>query len=303
MRSIIITSILLALIPLTTHAVSLAPSVLEIQTKRGSVVEQTISVINTKGMEQTYFLGVLKFTPSADGGSPQFISSEVDHSGLPQWIQLPFTEFRVAANSKASVPFAIAVPTDVASGGYYAAITVSQAPSDVVADNGAVIEAKVASLILLTVEGDTVEKLELLDFSAVGANVRSSLSGSYVYRLQNQGNVHVMPTGTVNLTDVFGRKVMSLDANPELGRVLPSSTRSYRVEGASTHGFFQTVREQMAALAVGPMTAQLELTYGTSGETIFAQQTVWYFPWQLILSVIVLLMILKRLFTRKQRDR
>lgn len=295
---IFISSILLALIPLTTHAVALAPSVLEISASRGAVVSREIRVINATGMEQSYFLGVLKFAPSEDGGSPQFISYEVDHSGLPDWIVLPFTEFRVPANAKASVPFEIAVPNDVASGGYYAAITVSQAPSDVVADNGAIIEAKTAALLLFTVEGETVEKVELLDFVMDGSLLRSSLGATFAFRLQNQGNVHVLPAGTVKVTDVLGREVLRMDANPEQGRVLPASTRRFEVTGVQADGLMDVLKSQMQTLAIGPISAQLDLTYGAGEQKIHSELTFWYIPWQLILTVVAFVGIFWKLLTR-----
>ncbi|MEK7614880.1 MAG: hypothetical protein AAB431_00665 [Patescibacteria group bacterium] len=298
--SIIISFLLLALIPHSVRAISLAPAVLEMTATRGSVVQQTISVINTKGTEQTYFVGIMKFKPSVEGESPVFISPQEDQTELPQWIRLPFTEFRVAANTKAEVPFEVAVPLDVKSGGYYAALTVSQAPGEVVADNGAIIEAKVAVLLLLTVEGETEEKLALLDFHSDKSDLTSQLGGVFTYRLQNQGNVHVTPKGTLKLTDLFGRTLIESDANPELGRVLPGSTRAYELGIETQKDFFWIVKDQIGFFAIGPIKATLDLSYGEEGQQIYSSFSFWHFPWQLLVTIGVPLIVLLGLFHLKK---
>lgn len=288
----------LALIPASAFAASLSPSVMELSAQRGEVVEQTLTVINTRAIEQTYFLGVMKFEPQEEGGSPAFIPYEEDHTGLPEWIALPFTEFRVPPQAKGDVPFRIAVPNDVKAGGYYAAMTVSQAPSDLVESNGAIVEAKTAALILLTVEGDTTEKLELLDF--VGpTGMESSLSHTVTYRVQNQGNVHVMPKGTIELRDLLGRVLKVFDANPEQGRILPGSTRSYQVGEQNQEGFFETLKTQMRTFAIGPIEVKLTLTYGVSEQSINTEMSFWYVPWQLLVSALIVLVICLKLFTRR----
>jgi hypothetical protein len=295
MKYVFASLIVLALIPVSVFAASLAPSVMEISAQRGQTVERTLTVINTSAIEQMYFLGVMKFEPQEEGGSPSFIPYIQDHSGLPEWIVFPFSEFRVPANAKGEVPFQIVVPNDVKSGGYYAAITVSQAPSDLVENNGAIVEAKTAALLLVRVEGETREKLELLDFAEAG-----KLTGPYTFRLQNQGNVHVTPVGKIDVVDVFGRMVVSLDANPEQGRVLPASTRRYEAGRQSANGFLNVLKEQMQMFAIGPMTAQLQLTYGMENTRIVTKSSFWYFPWQLILSAAVLFVLLSRFFAKRK---
>jgi len=297
---------LIVMTPHTARALSITPSVIEISAARGTVIQKKVSVINTKGMEQTYFVGILKFKASEEGESPVFIPANEDQTGLPQWIQLSFTEFRLAANTKADVPFEIAIPQDVNSGGYYAALTVSQAPGDVVAENGVLIEAKVASLILLTVEGETTEKLAVLDFTSKTAeinSIRSSITDSYTFRLQNQGNVHVTPVGLVQVKDVFGRTVASHDANPEKVRILPGSTRSFDVLTTKTNRFWRNVSEQMRLFAFGPMTAQLSIVYGSSNTSIEQSFSYWYIPWQLLTvigGVLIVLIGIWQLLHRKK---
>lgn len=289
-----------ALIPTLTHAVALSPSVMEISAKRGETVEQTLTVINTKAVEQTYYLGILKFESQENGESPKFIPFETDHSGLPEWIALPFSEFRVPANSKGEVPFEIVVPADIAAGGYYAALTVSQAPSDLVESNGALVEAKTAMLILLTVEGTTAEHLAILDFTGPDSKYRSDFAGIYKFRLQNQGNVHLEPVGTIRLEDFFGRTLIEMDANPTHAKVLPGSTREFDVSIQKTAGFVETLKKQMKFFTIGPITVDFQATYGSSG-MIYAEKKFIYVPWQLLTGLLALLLIIGKIFTRSKK--
>lgn len=303
-RLLILGSVLLALIPVMTQAASLSPAVLELRAQRGEVLEETITVINTRATEQTYFLGIMQFEAQEDGESPLFIPYSGDLKGLPaedlvDWIVLPFSEFRIPANSKGDVPLKITIPADVLSGGYYAAITVSQSPSELVADNGAVVEAKTAALVLLTVEGETKEHLELLDFSSP-TSVKSTLSGTYSFRLQNQGNVHVSPKGDLILRDVFGRELIRKPANELNGRILPSSTRTYEIVLENSNGLMDMLKSQMLLFAIGPISAELNLTYGSTDQAITAATPFWYFPWQLLICVVILLGLFSLLLKKRK---
>lgn len=296
MKRLFFISIILALIPVATNAASLTPGVMEMTAARAEVIKQTLTVINAKAIDQTYFLGVMKFEPSDEGGIPKFIPFEEDHTGLPEWIQFPFSEFIVKANSKQDVKFNISIPADAISGGYYAAVTVSEAPSDLVADNGAIVEAKTAALVLLTVAGETEEKLALLDFKT-SVGVKSNVEGPFEYRVQNQGNVHTRPSGDVLIKDIFGRTVAIFDANSTFGRVLPNSTRQFVVGPTETESnLYEVLKHQMRIFAIGPMTAELLLTYGNSGNVISSQIGFWYLPWQIMLTDVVLIVLIILLY-------
>lgn len=297
MNKIFLTICAVALV-FTTHsaeAASLAPTLVDLQASRGEVVDQVVRVINTEAAEQVYYLGTLKFQSSGDGATPMFIAYDKDHRGLPEWISFPVNEIHVPARSSVDVPFKIAVPNDAASGSYYGAVTISSAPSDVVASNGAIIEAKTAELILLTVKGETRVNAALLDFTSdqfatadsSGFAIQSSFDGRYTYRVQNQGNVHVQPTGFLEFRDVFGRVIFSVDANPQAGRILPGTTRTFDV----------TIQDSHPAFAVGPIHAILTLNYA-DGLTLTAANRFWFVTWQPMVVAGVVLLILVWLAAR-----
>lgn len=288
----------LILIAHPVDAASLSPSVIEIDAKRGENISQNFSIINTSAAEQSYYLDIMKFEAQEDTGSPKFIQYKDDHKGLAEWISFNSRTVSVPANSRAEIPYKINVPQFAEAGGQYAAITVSLTPSDVVATNGAIIDAKTAMLIIMTVEGETVKKAGLLDFTSNLGEINFRIDGKFDVRLQNQGNVHLTPTGTVNIKDFFGRTLLTRDINLSKGRVLPNSTRKYSVDFSEGQygGLLTTIKHQLKNFAVGPVSVVLELDYGSDTQIIDEIKMI-YLPWQLL--IIVLLVVVWGLIINK----
>lgn len=274
----------------SVQAFSLAPASIELAGVRGETVEGTMRLINESAAEQTVYLSAVKTASRGDSAAPTFFPYDEDHSGLPEWLGYP-SSVVLPANAYTDITFSVAIPSDVASGGYYGALLVSEAPAPIVATNGAVIQANVAELLLLTVEGETHVSAPLLDFVRNGSGFVTNVSGvAYAWRAQNQGNVHVAPTGVVRATDVFGRVIQERDANPDHGRILPGVTRTFSGSfGDSPKGFFDHLSVQVQEMAVGPVEVTLDVVAGDS--TLAQTFTVWVFPWQALLVAFLLCLV------------
>jgi len=300
---ILFSSLALLLIPFSMEAATISPATLDLQASKGETVSSTFTVINTSASEQKYYLDTLGFQPRDESGVPQFLDKDKS-SAFTKWIQFSNDQVTVPARSKVEVPFQILVPSDVGAGNQEVAITVSSAPSDVVATNGAIIEAKTAMLVFLTIKGDTIKQAGLLDFvDAIRQQVRSELVGTFSYRIQNQGNVYAIPVGTIQMKDLFGRILQKADANSSGGRILPNSTRKFEVSvGTKQNGFIDQIKNQMQMIAVGPITSELSIDLGDGFKAIHAQTTFWYIPYQLIGTILIaflLLLLLYKSFSKK----
>ena len=295
-------AVVLLWMPFRALAFAIAPATLDLSGKRGETIEDSIAVINNGSAEQTYDLGTLKFVPG-DASTPSFIPFETDHSGLPEWIAFPVKTVTIPANTKVDVPFTVTIPQDVPSGTVYSAITVSTGSSNTVASNGTTIAAKMASLLFVTVEGETVERLSLLDLSSSNeADGPFELSRQFAFRVQNQGNVASVPTGTITLTDSLGHIVASQSINEEGGRVLPMTTRSFSGSiGPNPNGFVETVRSQLTNFVAGPVSATLTISTGT--QTLTKSFSYWVIPLHLILTAAMAVAILLALWKLLSRGR
>lgn len=302
--SLLATIVTAFLIPASVFAFALSPSSLELTAKRGETIVSSITILNTQEVDTEYYIGLIGFRSKDDTGTPEFYTTETGSNELANWILFENDSFVVPALSASEVPFKVIVPDDVASQSYFAAITISPAPADVVASNGAIIEAKTASLVFLTVEGETQEQLVLLDFVSTDNSIDLPFR-TYTYRLQNQGNVHVTPTGSIKLTGVLGQTISTIEANSTEGRVLPGSTRTFEIiqENPLT-SWYETVAFQLSHLAFGPVTATLDLSYAKEG-TIQSSISFWLFPWQFmvtLLGLLIALMILYQFLRRKRHN-
>lgn len=285
--------ITLVLSPSSAQAFSVAPGILDLSTEKGEVLETSLSLINTADAPKTIYLSKQKFEANPESGAPKFIPYEEDHSGLVDWLQLPADRITVEARTKVEVPITLAIPDDIPAGGYYGSVIFSEAPYDIVATNGATISAKTAVLLLLTIEGEINQQVALLDLTSPQAGSWLSLpAGQFAYRLQNQGNVHVQPQGTLTLKGLSGRTISVANANPANGRVLPNTTRTYQGEFGPVvpDGFVDTLQTQWQNFALGPVKAFLDLQAGS--QTIQAELSFWVIPWQLLLSVLIVLILL-----------
>lgn len=299
---ILFSSVALLLIPFSMNAATVSPATLDLQASKGETISSTFTVINTSAAEQKYFLDTLGFKPHDESGTPQFLEKDKS-SAFTKWIQFSSEQITVPARSKVDVPFEIIVPSDVAAGNQEVAITISSAPSDIVATNGAIIEAKTALLVFLTIKGETIKQAALLDFiDSVGSNARSELSGNFSYRIQNQGNVYAIPVGTIQFKDLFGRVLLKMDANEMKGRILPGSTRKFEVRvDVKQNGLLDQIKNQMQTFAIGPITSELSIELGDGFEPIYAQTTFWYVPYQMIGAILfdlLCLFLLYHLFSK-----
>jgi hypothetical protein len=281
LRILLISSVLL-LLPQWMQAAAVSPATLDLVGNRGEVTNAVFTVINTLATEQRYFLNTLSFTAKDISGEPQFSQTKTGDT-LSKWMKLPSEQISVPARSKLEIPFSIQVPADALAESYQTAITVSGAPSEIVATNGAVVEAKTAILVFFTVSGDSQKKVALLDFLSSAKGFLSNLNQSFTFRLQNQGIVYAIPSGTIEIRDVFGRQVGQLEVNKEKSRVLPNTTRSFiAVLNDTPKNLMEQIGDQMKLFTMGPMTAKLHLDFGEGFEKIQATTSFWYIPYQLI---------------------
>lgn len=275
----------------SAQAVAIAPAVIELEGERGQVLSFEIAVGNVADETETYYLSTLKFDAANETGSPNFIPYAVDHSGLAEWIRIPESQISIPPDNISTLIINLAIPADVPSGGYYAAIVASRSPDLI--DANVMVQAQTAALVLLTITGESIEQAALLDFS--GPGLVNRLPVDFEYRIQNQGNVHLKPTGSIRVYDLFGSEVASLNANQDGGRVLPSSTRAYQASWVQSEsvgsGFWNELTNEWQNFGLGRYSAELELEY-TSGQILKAQTVFWIIPWRLIIVAILIMLIL-----------
>lgn len=181
---------------------------------------------------------------------------------------LPVVQVAPGEAKRIDVP--IAVPAGTQAGGYFGAIRF--VPS-VLGGGGQVnMSASIASLVLLSVPGNTVETLELTDFSVLQGTQPGSLfrTGDDIHaliRFQNKGNVQTGPFGKVSV--LRGDQVLfEVDLNNKKPRdmILPDSARRWNIPLKNIDGF-------------GRYTVRATFTYGQQSKTIETETVFWVISW------------------------
>lgn len=176
---------------------------------------------------------------------------------------------QVAPGEAKRIDVPIAVPAGTQAGGYFGAIRF--VPSILGGGGQVNMSASVASLVLLSVPGNTVETLELTDFSVLQGTQPGSLfrTGDIhaLIRFQNKGNVQTGPFGKVSV--LRGDQVLfEVDLNNKKPRdmILPDSARRWNIPLKNIDGF-------------GRYTVRATFTYGQQSKTIETETVFWVISW------------------------
>lgn len=283
----------------TVEAVSISPPILELSVEPGQVVETKVKLINETAEPITQFASTANFSAKDETGTPDF-ASENERIGLVTWLEVGAGPYTVQPGERLNVPVTITIPSDAPPGGHYAGIFFSAQAPDVAGQAGQVaITSKIATLLLVRVSGVIREAASVVQFSAgEGTGVFSRLPIDFSLRVQNSGNVHVRPTGTVTIRNLLGGTSATLLVNEGQGAVLPTSVRRFlirweKVPSAEVRGnFFEEIGAEWRNFAVGPYTAQVDLSYGASGDKrLSSDYRFWVLPWRVLLVGLLFLVL------------
>jgi len=225
------------------------------------------------------------FIAKGEDGTPALILNDNQYApthSLKRFM-LPLGSFTVPASKAKAVKVTIVVPPTAQPGGYFGALRFAPASP---ADGGQVnLNASVASLMLLTVQGPMTEKLNVTDYSVQqngksGTYFQNPNNLAFSFRFEDKGSVQEAPFGNISVKN--GDKVVySHEFNSESPRevVLPDSARRWTIPLKNIGAF-------------GYYTVEGTLTYGSKNETVNITQSFWVIPFAVIIGGIVGLLIL-----------
>jgi len=307
MKKYILALLFLILFPLAqVQALTVAPARIELAADPGGSVTDKFTAINEQPVPQTYYLSLENFTSQGEGGTPAFVA---DKQGLASWIQVPET-IVIEAGKEVQIPFNVVIPAGTDNGGYFAAIFLNTTPPSADGQNQVSVGAKVGVLIFLRVGNNIKEEAGIIEFkTTTGKTFLNSLPVSFYHRFRNSGGDRIKPQGEIRITNLFGSKVINIDANPQQGNVLPNSIRKYEVkwgvDDTNSKSFWNIAKYQWSHFACGRYNVNLVLTYGAANNAATSQMNLWIIPWQLLTLIIggalVLFIIIRFLIKRYNR--
>ncbi len=271
------------------QAFSISPPLIELTADPGQTVKASIKFTNVSGDELLIKTQVNDFGAKNETGEPNIIFEDVENGAysLRQWVASP-TPFKIKAHESKTVDFPITVPQQAEPGGHYAVIRFTGASPEL-EESGVALTASIGTLVLLQVSGDIQENAAVAEFFSAKATPSGTAGAqsmfetgpiAFVERLQNTGNVHLKPTGTIEVSSMFGRSIATLrvngdptDPNNDPKSILPNSIRRFE----------QTLDKKWM---FGRYTATVKVSYGQSQKPLEQTISFWVIPYKLILVVL-----------------
>lgn len=256
----------------------LDPAKMEFALEPGETAERTIYITSRVPEETLFGIEVEDFVGSKNPETPLILlgkdSIEKSPYSFRDNIVVPDETFSLKLGEKAAVPIKIQIPKDAAPGGYYASVIVTNKPEkDKIGNAGARTVSRVGSLLFIRVKGQVKEDGRLEGFRISGPSDRwlfSQAPKAFEILFANDSNVHLVPRGNIDITNIFGRKIEGVKIDPFF--TLPNSLRSREILWSGN-----------ALLGRYKATIYLERGYDNLSDT--KEVVFWVIPWKFIVTV------------------
>jgi hypothetical protein len=263
----------------------------------GQTLIEKVKVTNDSDTAKQLFVYLRDFKAEGETGAAKLIVPGSEKGNyLSSWIDASTEGYDFLPRQEREISFKINVPADTGPGGYYGAIifgTEVSRPKVGGEDKGAAMATaqQVGCLILLQIKGDVTEEASIREFSTNKYFYSTPFKVDFIARIENLGNVHIKPHGTIDIKNMLGKEVGQIRLNDSGANVLPKSIRRFEDSWEDKLGF-------------GLYTASMGLTFGTSAsqggqgmQSMFAEKTFWILPWKIILPVVIGLGLIIFLFS------
>lgn len=236
--------------------VSISPLKFEYTVEANKGQSGKVKVTNDTDSALTLYTSKEDFIAGDESGTPTFVKAKdktTDEFALSNWISLSEDHFTLAKGESKEVSFTVTIPKNAEPGGHYGAIFFAPAPKD---GSKVSVVQRIGALILINVPG-SVEVNGTMSGFLVGTKKDNTFTEesefnsfpvTFETRFQNAGNVHIKPTGKIEIYDEAGKLITNvgrealytpqgayigdiltdyIPVNDGLGNVLPKSIRKF----------------------------------------------------------------------------
>jgi hypothetical protein len=271
---------------------TITPPLIKVNMNPGERWTSSVKVVNNSTQPTTVYAQTQDFKSGENGGvvfipNPEAELAEQNYL-LSQWIKIDSGSIEIPAQQSVEIPFSIEVPPDAGPGGRYAAILTGTRPGDTTQGTAIRVSSLLASLIMLNIRGDVVERGQIREFSTEKSFYRNP-KVKFTVRFENTGNIHLQPQGEIVVYDMYGEEQEKITVNhsTELGNVLPDSTRPWQFKWKAKGGWTR----------MGRYTANLVIGYGnnsrkTDNRTVYFWVVDFNFLGKILGGIIIMLLLL-----------
>ncbi len=255
------------------QGLEISPPLLDIKADPGETVKTKIRVRNVTKEPLVVKAQFEDFVASGEDGQPKILLNPDEQSpySIKDWLSAP-DSITLQPQQRASINVTIVVPSDASPGGHYGVVRFTGTPPEL-EGTGVSLSASVGTLVLVNISGDIKEsaKVEELFLSKDGKRGSFFEYGPLLQtlRINNDGNIHLQPKGTIQVTNMFGKTVYLGQINADSRNVLPGSIRKFE----------QTLDQK---LMFGRYKLKADVVYGSNSQITSASTTFWVIPYKLI---------------------
>ncbi len=265
--------------PQAGQGLEISPPLIEQRVDPGQSLSLTIRLRNVTQSTLVARARVDDFVAAGEDGLPQLLvdeNAEPSPYSFKEWVG-PLDQLTLVGGEAKTLDIALNVPATASPGGHYGVIRFTATPPEL-EDTGVSLSASIGTLVLLNVSGPVTEQLTFADFFASRGGKRGSFFEyppiTFTERFENSGNVHVKPSGSLRITNIFGQEIASLPINnvERGGNVLPASIRKFEqsLEGKTM---------------IGRYSATASVTYGDDNKTLTRSLSFWVLPYRLLAAI------------------
>lgn len=286
-----------------SSGLSISPTLSEFTLKPSQADTLNITLKNITKNKITAQASIYDFTSDNNTGSPKILgeSKGDDPHSISKFIN-NLADVPLNVGEQKKVTLSVQAPSNVVPGAYYGIVRYKAVPAgeNAPAPGDVSLSASVGTIVLISVPGSVKEQVQLTGLHVYKGDSDGTLFFSKPDKigveLKNLGNSFVKPFGTIEVTDMAGKKVYSYQLNSTNPRasILPDSSRIFKDALKNVSG-------------PGRYTVTASVSYGTGSQVLTLKKTFWYIPLWLagvIIAILALLVILALLaYRRYSRDK
>ncbi len=259
----------------------LVPGKVEIFGNPGEEITKKITITNRTNRLVNYSVKVEDFIGSRSEDTPVILLGD-DKSpySFKDNIIPDSRNFSLKFGQQITIPVTVKIPDNQQPGGFYSSVIIASQPTDTGGiAGGARLVSRIGCLFFIRVNGPVKEEGNIEDFT-VKEKKSSLMSGgpmTFEILFNNSGSIHLVPYGTISITNLLGKKVAELPVDGYFS--LPNSLR------------YREVRWERDTL-FGRYKATLSLNRGYGNLSDEKIVTFWSIPWGYVFIIIGFMSIL-----------
>lgn len=274
----------------------ISPALVELNGQKGKTYTIKVRVHNVTKGTLTYVATTNDFTAKDETGTPKIVldTKMPETASVTGWVW-PIAPFTLKPQEIKQIDVTVTIPNNAEPGGHYGLVSFAGKDPQL-AGTGIRVNVSTALVLLIKVDGAVKEDLTVTTMTTEQNGKKQSFFEkgpvTILTRLQNKGNVHVKPSGNIEVRNMFGGLVATLPLNEKSSNVLPNSIRRFE----------STLNQEWM---IGRYEANLTAGYGTTGQAILGTTSFWVIPYKIVLVILAVLVtigfIISRLIKRHNR--